>query len=147
MQKNRGKEIKLDINSNYKISFGSVDSKNPKAIYLKISGWGLPTNDDIEVDYNNVIKKLNKKIRLFVYNNLDRTLFESDRSIIDLDMRESGIVYSKKSFMSCEITLFQLNNYELNQPIVVNHLECLLRNLIEDVFEDDEYFKFYKDKK
>ena len=30
----RGKELKLDINPNYKIKIGTVDNKNPKSIWI-----------------------------------------------------------------------------------------------------------------
>ena len=32
----RGKEIKLDLNPNYKIKVGTVDNKSPKTIYINL---------------------------------------------------------------------------------------------------------------
>ena len=37
-----------------------------------------------------------------------------------MDMRESGITNKKSSFMSCEITLYQFNNYLLTTDILKN---------------------------
>ena len=146
MEKSRGKEIKINIKNNYKTTYGSVDNKNPKAIFIRINAWGLPL-DEYELDYENVIKKLDKRIRLFVYNNVDSDLFDKKRSIIDLDLRESGITLNKKSFMSCEITLFQINNYDLTTPLIINHLTELTTKIIEEEFEKDKNFKFFKEKK
>ena len=56
----RGKEITLDINSNYKVKIGTVDNKNTKSIYINLSAWGKLNNEDdtinildilVEVDY------------------------------------------------------------------------------------------------
>lgn len=146
MEKSRGKEIKINVKNNYKTTYGSVDNKNPKAIFIRINAWGLPL-DEYELDYENVIKKLDKRIRLFVYNNVDSDLFDKKRSIIDLDLRESGITLNKKSFMSCEITLFQINNYDLTTPLIINHLTELTTKIIEEEFEKDKNFKFFKEKK
>lgn len=146
MEKSRGKEIKINIKNNYKTTYGSVDNKNPKAIFVRINAWGLPL-DEYELDYENVIKKLDKRIRLFIYNNVDSDLFDKKRSIIDLDLRESGITLNKKSFMSCEITLFQVNNYDLTTPLIINHLTELTTKIIEEEFEKDKNFKFFKEKK
>ena len=43
----RGKEITLDIETNYKIKLGTVDNKNTKSIYINLSAWGelIPTID------------------------------------------------------------------------------------------------------
>ena len=48
----RGKEITLDVSSNYKVKLGTVDNKNSKSIYISLSAWGelLPTNDIINYD-------------------------------------------------------------------------------------------------
>jgi hypothetical protein len=68
-------------------------------------------------------------------------------TMIDLDMRESGIIDNKSSFMSCEITLFQSNNYLLDSNEVSDELNRVIKIIIDKVFEDNEYFKFFKKKK
>ena len=54
-----------------------------------------------------IFKKCNKKIKqnLFSYFNTEglETLFDKNRTIVDLDIRESGIKFGKRSFISCEI--------------------------------------------
>ena len=131
MEKSRGKEIKLNIKNNYKTTYGSVDNKNPKAIFIRINAWGLPI-DELELNYDNVIKKLDKRLRMFIYNNVDSNLFDKKRCIVDLDLRESGITFNKKSFMSCEVTLFQNNHYDLSSSLIINHLTELTTKIIEE---------------
>lgn len=143
----KGKEIKMGKTyKDYKVISGTVDSKNPTSVYLNISAWGEPTEEDTEC-YVNVISNLKKKVKTFMYNNLPMT-YNKNRTIVDLDMRESGIAYGKRSFMSCEITLYQnprvgelLKSTELKKSLV-----DITDKLICEVFDKYEYFKFHKKK-
>jgi hypothetical protein len=57
--------------------------------------------------YTRVIKDLNKKKKqtLFIwYRRIPK--FDLDKTIVDLDIRESGIRFGKRSFINCEVTLF-----------------------------------------
>ena len=103
-----GKEIKTELFKNYNIVYGSVNNKNPKAVYINISSWGLPVNKD-ESNYIRIIKDINKKVKQTLYNyilnNLQDT-FIKEQSIVDLDIRKSGIKFGKRSFINCEITLY-----------------------------------------
>ena len=142
----RGKEIKLELFENYKIVAGTVDNKNPKSIYLNVSAWGTPVSEE-ELNYDRVIRNLRKKVKQQMHDYLDEEQFNIDRIIVDLDMRESGIEYGKRSFMSCEITLFQETEQPVNSPElkpVLIDLACMIANR---AFEDNEYFKFYRTKK
>lgn len=143
----KGKEIKLGkAYMNYKVISGTVDSKNPTSVYINISAWGEPTNDDIE-QYTTVISSLKKDIKTHVFTNLPLT-FNKHRTIVDLDMRESGIAYGKRSFMSCEITLYQ--NSRTGKMLMADELKKLMTqitdNVIREVFDKYPYFKFYKKK-
>lgn len=134
----RGKEIKMDLSPNYNIVCGTVDNKNAKAIYVNISAWGEPTSEE-EKDYGRVISRLSKCVRQSTYNHLTEkhsTTFYPDRTIVDLDMRESGVRFGKRSFMNCEMTIFQkhLNDNgsindgptpELLEDIVMEAVTCL----------------------
>jgi hypothetical protein len=141
-----GKQMKLDLFTNYKITTGTIDNKNPKAMYITISAWGKP-NIDGEINYSDVIRKLNKQIKSKLFDNLNSTLFEPSRSIVDLDMRNSGISFDKKSYMNCEITLFKLNNFKIQDKKIKEHISEIISNIIESVFDESEYFEFHKNKK
>jgi hypothetical protein len=144
----KGKEIKMGKTyDNFKVNAGTVDSKNPTSVYINISAWGEPTQEDTE-HYVSVISGLKKEIKNFIYNNLPLT-YNKHRSIVDLDIRESGIAYGKRSFMNCEITLFQIprNGNLLMSTELKKSMSEITDSLIKEVLEKYDYFEFHKNKK
>jgi hypothetical protein len=141
-----GKKLKIISQKKYNVTIGTINNNNPKSMYLIISAWGKPINEE-DVDYGAVIKSLNKKIKSRIFDNINTTLFDKNKTIVDLDMRQSGVAYNKKSFMSCEITLFKLNDFKIQNKIIKDNVISLLDNLINEVFEESEYFEFTKTKK
>lgn len=144
-----GKEIKSTEFKDYNIAFGSVDNKNAKSVYINISSWLEPKENDETINYYRCIKNINKKVRQEVYNFLDSTesYFMKDQTIVDLDIRESGIKYGKRSFMSCELTLYSKNELPINDEYMKNILHGIYSCLIKNVFEKNQNFHFYKKKK
>lgn len=143
-----GKEIKNNNFKNYNVTFGSVNNKNPKAIYINISSWAEPLNED-ETNYNLTIRSINKKIKQSLFNlfdSKDDCLFDKHRTIVDLDIRESGIRYGKRSFMSCEVTLYLFNEYSITSPYMKDKLDEITDYLLKSVFENNKNFKFNKKK-
>lgn len=144
----RGKEVKINLPYQYNVVSGTVDNKNPKSVYIQISAWGKPKENRDNGDYDNIIKRKSKRVKKKLYEVLDDYRFYKDRAIVDFNMASSGINYGKRSFMSVEMTLFQKEN-----PLPVNSeelkpvLETISRKIINDVFEVDEDFEFYKRKK
>ena len=49
--------------------------------------------------------------------------------------------------MSCEITLFQKDRIPVNNPMTISEGNRLVSNLIDDCFECNNHFRFYKTKK
>jgi hypothetical protein len=144
-----GKEIKTSAFKEYNVSFGSVDNKNAKSVYINISSWAEPKENDDSINYNRCIKNMNKKIRQTVYNMLDsiETYFLKEQTIVDLDIRESGIKYGKRSFMSCELTLYSNNEIPVNDDYMKDTLNQIYSSVIKNVFETNDTFDFYKKKK
>lgn len=143
-----GKELKMNKFKNYNVVFGSVNNKNPKAIYINISAWAEPLNEE-DVNYNRVIKDLHKKIKQVIYNHLynkPETDFVKENTIVDLDIRESGIRYGKRSFMSCEVTLYLHTEIPANSERMKMNLEDLTPVIIKTVFDNDKNFKFHRKK-
>ena len=141
----RGKEITLKSRENYKVKLGTIDNKNPKTIYLNVSAWGKPLTE--EEDYDKVINKIRKNIKQNLYSKIGDNNFEKERYIVDLDMRSSGISQTKRSFMSCEITLFQKEKIPVNNPLMMEESNRLITTIIDDCLESNSYFEFYKTKK
>jgi hypothetical protein len=143
-----GKELRINKFKNYNVVFGSVNNKNPKAIYINISAWAEPLKD-YELNYTRAIKDINKKTRqcLFNYfNSNTQTDFIKENTIVDLDIRESGIRYGKRSFMNCEVTLFLTSELSVNSERMKNNLDDVTPLIIKSVFENDNTFKFHRKK-
>lgn len=139
----RGKEINLKINDKYNTFIGTVDNKNPKSIYLTISSWFTPLLNDETINYSTVINKLSRDIRNTICNDSNIINLNKDKLIIDLDIRESGIRFNKKSYMCCEITFFQQNVlYPVTSNILIKDVENLTNNILNQVFEYNNHFKF-----
>ena len=142
----RGKEMKIETPYQYNVISGTVDNKNPKSVYIQISAWGKPKADGIE-DYETIIKRKSKRVKRKLFEVLDDKRFYRTKSIVDFNMASSGINFGKKSFMSVEMTLFKREpllpiNSDKMKPI----LEEVSNKINNDVFENDENFRFYKKK-
>lgn len=143
-----GKQIKVNDHKNYSVIYGCVDDKNPKSIYVNISTWAEPLSE-YEENYGKIIKTLDKKIRQKIYNYLSEnniTPFLKDKTIVDLDLRESGVRFGKRSFMCCELTLFQNGEMSINSDMIKNSLNNVSSLIIKEIFDVDSNFKFEKKK-
>ncbi len=143
-----GKELKIDTFKNYSIVFGSVNNRHPKAVYINISAWAEPQSNE-DVNYNRSIRDLHKKIKQSLYNCFisdSYSDFMKDRTIVDLDIRESGIRFGKRSFMNCEITLFLNTEIPVNSELMKPRLDEALKMVIESTLDSNKVFKFYKKK-
>ena len=143
-----GKELKMNKFKDYNVVFGSVNNKNPKAIYINISAWAEPIQEE-GVNYTRAIRDLHKKIKQVIYNQLYSNPdndFVKESTIVDLDIRESGIRYGKRSFMSCEITLYLHTEIPANSERMKNNLDELTPIVIKSVFDSDKNFKFHRKK-
>jgi hypothetical protein len=137
-----GKEIKNNLYESFKVKIGTVNNRIPKSIYIKIAGWANPIKEE-NLNYERIISGLKKKIKSKIHEcKSDR--FYNNRTIVDLDMRSSGVRFGKKSYTDCEITLFQKELIPINQSEVKDHLFGLTDTLINEVLENDEYFTFTK---
>lgn len=149
IKKKRGKEIKIDVSDNYNVVSGTVNNKDAKAIYINISAWGEPTSS-VDMNYTRVISRLAKCIKQNIYNTLkasNDSKFNILNSIVDLDMRESGIKFGKKSFMNCEITLYQIGeSMMLNDEPMFNALNEVSKSAVKCI-DDFDLFVFQKQKK
>jgi hypothetical protein len=143
-----GKELKINSFKDYNVVFGSVNNKHPKAVYINLSSWVQPKAED-EINYNRVIRDLNKKIKQTLFNQFEKVPDNDiiqERTIVDLDIRESGIRYGKRSFMSCEITIFLNTEIPVNSEIMKPRLTEIVDLLIDDVFKPNRSFSFNKKK-
>ena len=55
-----GKQLSTKTYDNYRVVSGTVDNKNPKAVYISISAWGETLTNE-EINYTNVWVEINGK--------------------------------------------------------------------------------------
>jgi hypothetical protein len=127
-----------------KITYGTVDAKNLKSIYLNIQSWATP-KEEFE-NNERVVSDFSKGIKNSVYEMIDLGLFKSNY-IVDLDLRTSGIVYGKKSFMNLEITFFLSCEIDFKDPKIKFALKRVCREIYKKNFLENKKFEFTLSKK
>lgn len=145
----KGKELKINLFKNYNIVFGSVNNKGSKAMYINVSAWAEPKSDE-DLNYNRIIRDIDKQVRQTIYNTLNENIstpFLKDRTIVDFDIRESGVRYGKRSFTNLEITLFQKYEIPVNSEFLWPFIEDVIETIVKNVLEKERHFKFHKRKK
>lgn len=141
----KGKTNKITGFKHIKAMFGTVDSKNFKSIYLNIQTWVEPKDYDIE-NWNRVISNLNRQIKHTVFEFLNKEYFEQ-KFILDLDLRSSGIIYGKKSFLNLEITFYIKNLSNFKSTLLKSELKKICQMIYFENFKNNEYFEFSISKK
>lgn len=136
----KGKTSKINGFRTSKVSYGTVDSKEFKSLYLNIQTWVEPIKES--ENWNRVVLNMNRAIKHSILHNLDKNLFEN-KFIVDLDLRTSGIQVKKKSFMNLEINLFLNTEIDFKSPKLKKSLKILVKELYVDVLNKNDYFKFY----
>ena len=141
----KGKEIKNKTHKDFTITYGTVNNNKTKAIYISFSSWAEPRNNN-EINYSRVIRDIDKKIRQRVYNLISSDVcnpFLKNRTILDYDIKESGVKFGKRSFSNGEIILFLKEEISVNSERLKPYIEDILDNILEGVLEKDKNFKFF----
>jgi hypothetical protein len=140
----KGKTSKLNIFDKAKCFYGTVDSKELKSIYIVIQSWVEPTKE--VNNWDRVTGNLKRQIQHNLLESVDVLTFEK-HSIVDLDLRTSGIQMDKRSFLNLEITLFLKNKDEDFKSLF---LRDKIKKIVTSVYTDElytsEYFTLSKTK-
>ena len=140
----KGKSVKLNLYSPIKSVYGTVDSKNLKSIYINIQSWVCPKKE--HDNWNRVVCNLNREIKHSVFNSISQTVF-MDRSIVDLDLRTSGISTGKKSFFNLEVNLYTNEELDFKSQELKDSVKRIVKNIFTNNLTNNNYFDFYKTKK
>jgi hypothetical protein len=135
----KGKSVKLNLFSPIKSVYGTVDSKNLKSLYINIQSWVSPKFE--HDNWNRVVGNLNKEIKHSVFNSIDADLFK-EQSIVDLDLRSSGLSKGKKSFFNLEVNLYTTKELDFKSPELKESIKKIVKNIVKDNVIDNEYFDF-----
>ena len=141
MLKKLGKEKTVKLNPNFRLKYGTVDALNFKAIYLQMESWVQPINN--EVDHKKSVSYLKNIAYNVIYNTINRNLF-SDRFIIDLDLRTSGMNVDRRSFMCLEVTLYVKDDTQFKSSKITNQSIELLNEMTLKLENNNFSFKTTK---
>ena len=139
----KGKTIKINQYESLKTSYGTVDSKNLKSLYINLQTWVLP-KDEYE-NWVRIVGNLSRDIKHSVYESLNGELFH-ENFIVDLDLRTSGIQVGKKSFMNLEINLFTKNELDFKSTIVKDSVKKIIKEIYKNCIIRNTKFLFSSSK-
>lgn len=140
----KGKNVKMNLSNSFKSSYGTVDSKNLKSLYINIQSWVTP-KQDLE-NWNRVVGNLNRELKHTVFDSINTNLF-SKNSIVDLDLRTSGILSGKKSFFNLEINLYLDKELDFKSNEVKDSIKKIVRSIQKTNIVNNDYFDFSLTKK
>jgi hypothetical protein len=135
----KGKSVKLNLFSPIKSVYGTVDSKNLKSLYINIQSWVSPKFD--HDNWNRVVCNLNREIKHSVFNSIDINLFK-ENTIVDLDLRTSGISHGKKSFFNLEVNLYTNQEFDFKSNELKESVKKIVRSIVRDNVIENKYFDF-----
>jgi hypothetical protein len=141
----KGKTCKIQGFKTTKVVYGTTDSFDLKSIYLNLQTWVEP-KEELE-KWDRVVLNFSRQIKHTIYNHINTKLFEKN-FISDLDLRSSGLLINKKSFLNLEVNFF-LKEKELDfkSTILKNELKDLTKKIIQENFNNNPYFSFTLTKK
>lgn len=140
----KGKSVKLNLYTPIKTVYGTVDSKNLKSVYINIQSWVTPKEE--YDNWNRVVSNLSREIKHSVFNSINTNIFQ-DKSIVDLDLRTSGISHGKKSFLNLEINLYTTNEFDFKSMEIKNSVKNIVQTIYNNNISTNKYFDFSTTKK
>lgn len=140
----KGKSVKLNLFNPIKSMYGTVDSKNLKSVFINIQSWVTP-KEEME-NWNRVVGNLSREIKHSVFNSNKSEIF-LEKTIIDLDLRVSGISAGKKSFFNLEVNLFANQELDFKSEKMKKEIKEIIKTIYQNNIEKNKYFVFSKSKK
>jgi len=136
----KGKSCTVKGYKNFKCSYGTVDSKNFKSIYINLQSWVKPRNH--QENWERVVSNFHRKLKNFIGEILNQFTFEN-KFIVDLDLRSSGISVNKKSFMNLEITLFVKGDLDFKSTKIKSSVKEIVDSISKEIFKNNDLFTFH----
>ena len=140
----KGKSVKLNLYNPIKSVYGTVDSKNLKSVYINIQSWVTPKKE--YDNWNRVVSNLGREIKHSVFESINQKLFQ-EKSIVDLDLRTSGISHGKKSFFNLEINLYTNSEMDFKSPEIKDSIKTIVNSVFRNNIQQNKYFEFSTSKK
>ena len=135
----KGKSVKLNLYNPIKSVYGTVDYKNLKSVYINIQSWVTPKSE--YDNWNRIVCNLSRDIKHSVFNSINHELFK-EKSIVDLDLRTSGIAHGKKSFLNLEVNLYTNHEIDFKSNEVKDSVKKIIKNIFKENVIQNKYFDF-----
>ena len=140
----KGKSVKLNLYNPIKSVYGTVDSKNLKSVYINIQSWVTPKQE--YDNWNRVVSNLGREIKHSVFESINQKLFQ-EKSIVDLDLRTSGISHGKKSFFNLESNLYTNSEMDFKSVEIKDSIKTIVKSIFRNNIQQNKYFEFSTSKK
>ena len=140
----KGKSVRLNLSDSLKSVYGTVDSKNLKSVYINIQSWATPKIES--ENWNRVVCNFSRELKHTVFGSINTNIF-SKNSIVDLDLRSSGIGVGKKSFFNLEINLYIDKNVDFKSQDIKNSIRSIVNNIYLTNMQNNNFFNFSLTKK
>lgn len=140
----KGKSVKLNLCHPIKSTYGTVDSKNLKSVYINIQSWVTPKFE--QDNWYRIVGNLNREIKHSVFNSIPLSIFK-EQSIVDLDLRTSGISHGKKSFFNLEVNLYTIIEIDFKSQEIKDSIKKIVNDIFKENIIDNKYFEFSTSKK
>ena len=121
-----------------------LDSKNLKSVYINIQSWVTPKQE--YDNWNRVVSNLGREIKHSVFESINQKLFQ-EKSIVDLDLRTSGISHGKKSFFNLEINLYTNSEMDFKSVEIKDSIKTIVKSIFRNNIQQNKYFEFSTSKK
>lgn len=135
----KGKTCKIQGFKKMKSVYGTVDSVDLKSVYLNIQTWVLPIKHSL--NWSRVVLNMSREIKHLILELLDKDMLK-DNFIVDLDLRASGIVVSKKSFLNLEINFYLKEEMDFKSEKLKSYMKKISKEISTHIFNKSEYFTF-----
>jgi hypothetical protein len=135
----KGKTCKIQGFKKMKAVYGTVDSVDFKSVYLNIQTWVLPIKHSL--NWSRVVLNMSREIKHLIYETLDNNMVK-ENFIVDLDLRASGIVAAKKSFLNLEINFYLKEEMDFKSEKLKSYMKTISKEISTHIFSKNEYFTF-----
>ncbi len=135
----KGKTVKINSYPSLKTTYGTVDSKKLKSLYINIQSWVQP-KEEYE-NWDRIVGNLSRDIKHSVLESINLSLYKN-HFIVDLDLRTSGINVNKKSFMNLEINLFTTTDIDFKSATIRDSVKVIVREIYKECVQKNKYFTF-----
>lgn len=140
----KGKNVRLNLSDSFKSVYGTVDSKNLKSIYINIQTWASPKTESD--NWNRIVCNLSRELKHTIFESVNTNIFNKN-TIVDLDLRSSGIDVGKKSFFNLEINLYVDKSIDFKSSEVKESVRHIVSNIYSTNISNNNFFNFSLTKK